>query len=270
MFLLPIVATTFDWPLVLVIRFLKGLAGAAMYSIPIGMVDYWLPAKESTQAITLMMFSGNVGVCLNPLINGYLTNIHWSLVFYVFGLAGVIWLVFWLILVSDKPEQCWLMSDKELKLIIDQRPVVVANTASVVVVTKEPATKLQQGAILDQTYNNGADATCIINQTRWPPWREIQSDRDVYILIVVFIVYFGSYLSFINLLPTYFKSITQLDMKNNGLLTFFIQAASLFASLWGGALLTYLEKKRNWSTRKSRLTVSAMGESSSFLIMLLT
>lgn len=66
-----------------------------------------------------MPYSGTfVGMVIALSTCGILAQVFgWESVFYVYGIIGCVWYVFWVIFVRGSPADDWLISDEELKYI---------------------------------------------------------------------------------------------------------------------------------------------------------
>ena len=53
-----------------------------------------------------MLLGAQLGTVVSMPISGYLAaNYSWEVIFYVFGILGMIWFIFWTYLISDTPEK---------------------------------------------------------------------------------------------------------------------------------------------------------------------
>jgi ACS family sodium-dependent inorganic phosphate cotransporter-like MFS transporter 5 len=117
---LAVTMTTSIAPLVTV-RVLQGLAESACMPSFHSLVAKWAPPLERSR-MTFISGSGVLVGCSATLpLAGWLCNCGfaggWPSVFYVSGIAGVLWFVLWLFLVYDTPGRHPRISLKELKYI---------------------------------------------------------------------------------------------------------------------------------------------------------
>lgn len=193
------------------------------------MIDTWFPSYENTRAIAMLQFFIIGGTTSTPLITSYLCSYHWSWAFYGFCFIGAVWLLLWLIVVRNSPEECWLISQQELKIILSER------------------------AYKPSSDKNGLPSPSV-------PWKKLFSSRNFYILMTSFVIYDGTQTCFMNLMPTYMRVIMGMDMASIGLICSLVQSASLFAILWSSELLTFLVMKLKWSSYKARVLIYFIGK----------
>jgi ACS family sodium-dependent inorganic phosphate cotransporter-like MFS transporter 5 len=183
---LAVTMTTSIAPLVTV-RVLQGLAESACMPSFHSLVAKWAPPLERSR-MTFISGSGVLVGCSATLpLAGWLCNCGfaggWPSVFYVSGIAGVLWFVLWLFLVYDTPGRHPRISLKELKYI--------------------------QNALADQQSENIRSAPWISILTSWPVWA----------IIVAHTSYsFGFYI-LVTCLPTFLKDTQNIDIKADGLLS---------------------------------------------------
>ena len=79
------------------------------------MASHWLPEKERGSLQTVALFGGEAGPIVSLGFGGYLGHyLGWDSIFYVSGSLGVIWFIFWTMLMKSYPEMSWLVSEAEL------------------------------------------------------------------------------------------------------------------------------------------------------------
>jgi len=85
----------------------------------------WFPPEEYGRAAAFSWSGGYAGsVVAFPLASVLLNYLGWRQIFYVFGSLGAVWLVFWFLTATDRPETCPGISQSELKHILSSRPSV--------------------------------------------------------------------------------------------------------------------------------------------------
>jgi MFS transporter, ACS family, solute carrier family 17 (sodium-dependent inorganic phosphate cotransporter), other len=78
----------------------------------------WSPPLERSRISGFGMSGCFSGTVVAMLLSGFLAvNFGWESIFYVFGVAGVVWSVVWLIVVKESPEDDKKMSEKEKNFI---------------------------------------------------------------------------------------------------------------------------------------------------------
>jgi MFS transporter, ACS family, hexuronate transporter len=105
----------------MIVRFLLGLAEAANFPASIKAVAMWFPQQERAFATGLFNSGTNVGVMLSFVTVWLATTFGWQAAFVTIGLAGLVWLFFWL-RAFDAPETHPRLSSTELDYIQAGRP----------------------------------------------------------------------------------------------------------------------------------------------------
>lgn len=83
----------------------------------------WFPRQEYSRAFGFSYSGGFAGPILAfPLASLLLHALGWRSVFFIFALLGGLWLPFWLLGATDKPESCPSIDQSELDQILTARP----------------------------------------------------------------------------------------------------------------------------------------------------
>jgi MFS transporter, ACS family, hexuronate transporter len=102
--------------------FFLGIGEAANFPVCIKTVAEWFPKKERALATGIFNSGANIGNLMVPLIVPFLTDhFGWRGAFFIGGSAGLLWLVFWLLLYK-KPEEHPGVSVRELGHIQSDPP----------------------------------------------------------------------------------------------------------------------------------------------------
>uniref|UniRef100_A0A336LAC8 Sialin n=1 Tax=Culicoides sonorensis TaxID=179676 RepID=A0A336LAC8_CULSO len=101
------------------IRTLMGLLLGVTFPVQMALISKWAPVKERAQ---MAMFV-NSGLCYGTVIglqfSGIICDyINWEFAFYIFGVAGLIWYVFWLVIIKETPEKDTKITEQEKRLIL--------------------------------------------------------------------------------------------------------------------------------------------------------
>jgi len=114
-----LVRTTFGFGLA---RFALGIGESGNFPAAIKTVAEWFPKKERALATGIFNAGSNVGAIIAPLVVPWLAlNWGWQSAFLITGLAGLIWIVFWLP-VYRRPVEHKKLSKAELALIESDPP----------------------------------------------------------------------------------------------------------------------------------------------------
>jgi ACS family hexuronate transporter-like MFS transporter len=103
-------------------RFGLGIGESGNFPAAIKTVAEWFPKKERALATGIFNAGSNVGAIIAPLVVPWLAlNWGWQTAFIATGLAGLIWIFFWLP-VYHKPQEHPRLSKKELSYIESDPP----------------------------------------------------------------------------------------------------------------------------------------------------
>jgi sugar phosphate permease len=104
-----------DIKLLLVIRFMLGLAESAVLPSLFLLLSRWFTRKERSRANTLLMFGNPVSMLWMSVISGYLIHtVGWRWMFIWEGIPAVLWAFIWWKVIQDKPEEStWLGLDEK-------------------------------------------------------------------------------------------------------------------------------------------------------------
>jgi len=107
-------ATKLDPKAVIVVRVLQGLVEGVTYPSCHGIWRWWAPPLERSRLATLAFCGSYGGAVLGMPVSGYLADgIGWYAPFYFYGVAGIIWYMFWLWLSFEKPAKHPSISPRE-------------------------------------------------------------------------------------------------------------------------------------------------------------
>ena len=105
----------------LITRILQGLAEGVTLPCMSAMVSRWMPKMERSRGISIIFAGGAIGSVVVLPLTGYLCNNRflggWPAIFYVLGIIGCVWFVFWAIFVFDSPDVHPFISSAEFNYI---------------------------------------------------------------------------------------------------------------------------------------------------------
>ncbi|MDO8433375.1 MAG: ACS family MFS transporter [Candidatus Binatus sp.] len=120
-FVTPIAAAA-TFPALLAARVLLGLGEGVNFPSIHSLTSRWTLPAERARALSFNYSGMYVGTVLalsaSPLIIGWL---GWPALFYISGALGGVWVAFWMIFASDRPENSKRISPDELELITSSR-----------------------------------------------------------------------------------------------------------------------------------------------------
>jgi MFS family permease len=118
------------FPLALMVRAITGLFAAGVLPSVYTFFYNWIVAREKTSMVTFTTSGLHIGSIIGFSLSGYLAGVplrangthlgNWRLLFYLFGFVGVLWTLFWVWFVYERPEDHPLMTPEELALIKTQ------------------------------------------------------------------------------------------------------------------------------------------------------
>ncbi|XP_065565869.1 putative inorganic phosphate cotransporter [Artemia franciscana] len=205
-------AAYLGWQYLVFIRVLMGIALGPSFPSMHPMIAKWIPPNERSTISALVYGGAELGTVSGLLLTGLIIeNIGWEAVFYVEGCFGVVWAVFWLLLVHDNPEEHPRISDKERTYIKTE----IAKDAHV------------------------------SNKALPIPWKSILRSMPFYSILIANIGHNWGFLILLVDLPVYLKTVFGFDIKSNAV----ILALPYFLS-WISTLILCpfadLCKKRKW------------------------
>jgi MFS transporter, ACS family, glucarate transporter len=216
--------------MLLVIRFLFGMGEAGAYPNTAIALAKWFPAYERGQAQAIIWTASRLGAGLSAiLVIPIQQKYGWQASFYVLGVVGAVWVIFWYFWHEEEPENAKGISKYELDLILKTRQLSV-HTDNI------PLSKL------------------LNNSNLW------------FLMVMYFCYAWGAYF-FQGWLPKYLQSgrgISENELKIVSSVPFLFAAAGCF---FGGILSDFLVKKygKKWGRRIAPMI--GMGLSGVFLIV---
>ena len=98
-------------------RFALGITEGGNFPAAVKTIGDWFPARDRAVATGVFNAGSNVGAMLTPVVVPWVTAaLGWPAAFYVMGLLGFFWLVFWMAIYRP-PEEHPRLSSKELAYI---------------------------------------------------------------------------------------------------------------------------------------------------------
>ncbi len=192
-----------------------GLGEAGNFPSAIKAVTLWFPRRERAFATSIFNAGANVGpIVAPPVVFFLLTHFGWKSCFVTAGLAGIIWLFFW-IPFYDAPERSRFLGTAEWN-------------------------KIRTGQ--DQAETPGKI-----------PWLSLLGYRQTWSFIVAKFLTDPVWWFFLIWLPDYFKQTRHLDIKKGWVHLVAIYGIISVLSIFGGWITGYLTK-RGWTVTRARKT----------------
>ncbi|XP_014223623.1 sialin [Trichogramma pretiosum] len=220
----------------LIIRVAEGITEGVTYPSMHTMLAHWIPPCERSKFAALVYAGANFGTVISLPVAGYLCSLDlwggWPLSFYLFGILGMIWYVFWLLFVYDTPAQ-------------------------------HPRIDPQERAYIESKVEPKHDG-----ENDSVPWLSIFTSLPMWAIAITQCGQAWAFYTLLNELPTYMDRILHFDVQKDAFLSalpyFTPWILGLFLSAIADALLARnilspLTSLKVWNT------VSCLGPSLSFL-----
>lgn len=222
------------WQWVIVLRLLNGLGASAVLPMLLTLVENWMPYSEISLGLSVAQTLTAVLSATNPLLAGYLSAIHWSYSFYVPGICTLVFCVLWLIFITDRPEDNFFISERELSHICDCK-----DPHEEQVVPKKEASPKDGDDDDDSQYKPDS-------------WVQMLKGPTLYAYIIIWCFYCSSYSGFNFVLPTYLRQFLKIKVAQNGMYCSIIQTGCILAAMWPHPVLKILQNNLGFSQTASR------------------
>lgn len=202
--------------LVFIARVLLGIAEGPGFPVMTRAISDWLPERERNRALSMALIAVPLSLAIGGPISALLIEtLTWRGAYIVLAILAGIWIPFWLYLFKDSPKDARQVNVQELAYI-------------------------QEQTVIESQLSSKSN-----------PWKVLFFNKTLIVNNWAFFV-FGYYLFFfMNWLPTYLKSIYDLDLTQIGFYTMmpWLTAAVM---MWGlGTFADHIFKK-NHNLRLSR------------------
>ncbi|XP_076156944.1 vesicular glutamate transporter 3 [Alosa pseudoharengus] len=213
---------------VMFVRILQGLVEGVTYPACHGLWAKWAPPLERSRLATTSFCGSYAGaVIAMPLAGVLVQYVGWPSVFYIYGVFGILWYIFWLLLSYTSPASHPTISEEE-RLFIE--------------------TSIGDG-------NNMISAT----EKFKTPWRRFFTSMPVYAIIVAnFCRSWTFYLLLISQ-PAYFEEVFGFPISKVGILSAVPHMVMTIVVPIGGQLADYLRTHKILSTTAVRKIMNCGG-----------
>ncbi|NXF98442.1 VGLU3 protein, partial [Eubucco bourcierii] len=212
---------------VMFVRILQGLVEGVTYPACHGMWSKWAPPLERSRLATTSFCGSYAGaVVAMPLAGVLVQYIGWSSVFYIYGMFGIVWYVFWLLNAYESPSAHPTISNEEKTYI---------------------ETSIGEGT-------NLASASKFST-----PWKRFFTSMPVYAIIVAnFCRSWTFYLLLISQ-PAYFEEVFGFAISKVGLLSAVPHMVMTIIVPIGGQLADFLRSRKILTTTTVRKLMNCGG-----------
>ncbi len=226
--LTPLSAVT-SFPVLIATRIAMGLGEGVAFPSVYHMFGRWVPAKERSRAASFNLAAIPLGTLTAIIATPWLAvEFGWPSVFYIFGAVGIVWFVFWRILVVDTPALDKRMGESERALF--------------------------------QQEEKQDDKQAI-------PWREILTQKPVWAIIIAhFSNNWGLYV-LLSWLPSYFSSQLGIGLRSVWIYVAPPWVAAFVMGNVVGVLADRLIEK-GWTVTRVRRFMQAIGSAGPALALI--
>ncbi|GFR08164.1 putative inorganic phosphate cotransporter [Trichonephila clavata] len=203
-----------------IVRVMLGLAHGFAMPTAFAMFGHWAPLAERSTMLALCIVGDHVGTILTMPLAGYLCE-HgfaggWPSVFYILGMVGCVWFLFWIFLTYNKPKDHPRISQLEIDYI-----------------------KKGQNHVA--------------NEQKTPvPWKKVFTSRAVWAIATVTFCSSWGFTTFLTKLPTYLEVVLHVAIQKNGLVNSLVYASSCLTLFISGALSDYMIAKKQMNATRVR------------------
>ncbi|KAH7968456.1 hypothetical protein HPB52_008435 [Rhipicephalus sanguineus] len=114
----------------IVLRVLEGIAEGVTFPSIFAIMARWSPVQERSFLLAISTLGSVLGTTVTLPVSAVLCQYGfaggWPSVFYITGLLGCVWFIFWVLIASDMPEEHRFISEEEKKYIIESRDATFA------------------------------------------------------------------------------------------------------------------------------------------------
>lgn len=197
--LLTPVAARNGLPALVLVRVLEGMGEGVTFPAMHAMLARWVPPLERSKFGALVYAGANFGTVVSLPLSGWLCSLEygggWPLAFYIFGVLGLVWFVFWTWLVFDTPQLHPRIARSERLYI-------------------ERAVGRQQQQLDDEL-----SATPGGGVTEPIPWRAMCTSLPLWAILITQCGQAWAFYTQLTELPTYMKNILHMNIEQNAMLS---------------------------------------------------
>ncbi|CAB4409970.1 unnamed protein product [Rhizophagus irregularis] len=235
-------------------RILLGIAEGACIPSAYSLTASWAPQEERSRTAAIMSASINIGNIIALPVSTWLGSgpWGWQSIFWVFGVIGLVWSLFWQIYGGSDPSTYKGISKEELNLILKNNHSVSGRSGYISLPTsEEEVIDRNSENVIDviednevtQDNNTEENVDAKSSNPSRIPWRLILSRREVWAILVANVFNNWGYFVFLNWLPTYYLDRFRIDIKHLGYFTVLPYIVQGISVLFVGTLADYMTCK---------------------------
>nr|XP_004660547.2 sialin isoform X2 [Jaculus jaculus] len=216
----------------IVLRAVEGLGEGVTFPAMHAMWSSWAPPLERSKLLSISYAGAQLGTVISLPLSGIICYyMNWNYVFYFFGIAGIVWFIFWMWTVSDTPKAHRTISPTEKEYIFASLQNQLSSQKSV-------------------------------------PWISIVKSLPLWAIVAAHFSYNWTFYTLLTLLPTYMKEILRFNVQENGFLSALPYFGCWLCMILAGQAADNLREKWNFSTISVRriFTLTGMVGPAVFLV----
>lgn len=246
-------AAYLGWQWVLVLRLVQGVGASGILPLQLKLIENWMPYEELSIGLTCVILVPAAFIAITPIFMGYLCDIGWSYTFYVPGVITILFACLWYLLVTDRPDENWMVSEQELALICG-----CSNTGNGL--DKHTQKHHHEVADLKQAnLNTKIDGKTTADVKEEPAeekyqatWLDPLKIPSFYAFLTLWCLHCTAINDFIFILPNYLRQVLKIGVKTNGIYCSVIQIGSIISVIWPHPFLRILQNRFKLSLTASR------------------
>ncbi|XP_015911678.1 sialin-like isoform X2 [Parasteatoda tepidariorum] len=212
---------------IIFLRLVMGLVHGICLPTAFAMFALWAPLEERSTLISLCVMGDHVGTILSMPLAGYLCENGfsggWPSVYYILGILGCVWFIFWTCLAYSTPSDHPRISKRELE------------------------------------YIGRGNIQMNIDQKLPIPWQDIMSSLPVWTLTFCIFTSSWGFTTLLTKLPTYLEVVLHIPIQKNGLVNSLIYVCACITLFITGYASDYLRTKKHYSATKVRKSFQLFG-----------
>ena len=189
----------------------------------------WFPIKQRALAQGIFNSGAAIGGIVSPLLIAFLSvYLSWQMIFIVIGLAGLVWLIPWMILMKSGPDaHPWVSQDEREFILTGQR-------------------------------TEASDAPMEVAAGYNPDTAEMLSRKESWGAILSAAFLDPIWWLFVFWIPIYLTEVYGFNVKEVGLYAWVPYVGAMFGA-WFGGLLAQNRLKSGWTVNKTRKMTITLG-----------
>ncbi|KAK3915848.1 Putative inorganic phosphate cotransporter [Frankliniella fusca] len=195
------------------LRIIMGVGEGVTFPAVSVLLAHWVPPAERSRLGSFVFAGAQLGTVAGTAISGLLlSHFYWPVTFYFFGGLGVVWYAVWMALCYSTPEEHPFISEQERDYLHQQ--ISASNHGKPIAPT---------------------------------PWRGILLSLPVWGLAVAQVGHDWGFFTMVTDLPKYMKSVLQVSIGRNGLLSALPYLVMWLCSMLFAAVADWIIARRYWS-----------------------